>query len=84
MEESQSQLQKARKTGLRVTAYVTARIMGRDLHDEVTRLESQSRARSLCEMFVFLAILLALALFAASFGWIGLALYFAAVTILFY
>jgi hypothetical protein len=84
MEEIQSRLEKARKTGFRVTAYVIARIMGRDLREEVARLERQSRARSLCEMFILLAVLLALALFAASFGWIGLALYFAAVMVLFY
>ncbi|KQI71871.1 hypothetical protein AN191_10485 [Loktanella sp. 5RATIMAR09] len=84
MEEFQTHLAKARKTGFRVTAYVTARILQRDLHDEVARLETQSRAKSYREMAALLGVLFALAVIAASFGWIGLALYFAAVLLLFY
>ncbi len=84
MEEFQLHLAKARKTGFRVTAYVTARILQRDLHDEVARMETQPRGKSYWEMAVLLGVLFALAVLAASFGWIGLALYFAAALLLFY
>lgn len=84
MDDLQLHLAKARKTGFRVTAYVNARILQRDLHDEVDRLESQPRAKSYAELAVLLAVLFALAVFAASFGWVGLALYFVVALLVFY
>lgn len=84
MEELQSHFEKARKSAFRVTAYVCARILRRDLRSEVDRLERQPRAKSYLETGATLTVLFGLSVFAASFGWIGLALYFAAVLILFY
>jgi hypothetical protein len=84
MEELQLHLAKARQTGFRITAYVKARLLRRDLRGEVVRLENQPRSKSYLELALLLAALFALAVFAASFGWVGLALYFAAVLVLFY
>lgn len=80
----QSHITKARKAGFRITAYVIARLMRRDLHDEVARFEKQPRARSYTEMAALLIALFVLAVVAASFGWVGLGLYFAVMLILFY
>lgn len=54
---------------------------GRDIETELDRLHKQSRSRSYAETAVVLATLFGLALGAASFGWVGLLLYFAIVAI---
>jgi len=84
MEELQSHLEKARKSAFRVTAYVFARTFRRDLRMETDRFEQQPRAKSYLETGATLMALFGLSILAASFGWIGLALYFVAVLILFY
>jgi hypothetical protein len=62
-----------------VTAHVVSRVAGRDIQTELDRLHKQSRAKSYAESAVVLATLFGLALAAASFGWVGLLLYFAVV-----
>lgn len=84
MEELHLHLEKARKSAFRVTAYVCARTLRRDLHTEVDRLEQQPRSKSYLETGATLTSLFGLSVFAASVGWVGLAVYFAAVLILFY
>lgn len=84
MAELQSHFEKARRSVFRITAYVGARILRRDMRSEVDRLERQPRAKSYLEAGATLTVLFGLSVLAASFGWIGLALYFAAVLILFY
>jgi hypothetical protein len=74
-------LENARKTAFRITAYVNARVFRRDLHAEVDRIEDQPRSKSYTETGLTMSVLLALALTAASFGWIGLCVYFLALLI---
>jgi hypothetical protein len=70
------------KTCFRVAAHVVARVAGRDIQTELDRLYAQSRSRSYAETAGILAALFGLALAAASFGWVGLLLYFAVVAIM--
>ncbi len=67
------------KTCFRVAAHVASRVAGRDIQTELDRLNAQSRFRSYVETAGILAALFGLALAAASFGWVGLLLYFAVV-----
>lgn len=73
----------ARKTAFRITALVNARAFRRDFRAELDRVQQQPRARSYAETALTLGVLLALALVAASFGWIGMCLYFLGILILF-
>jgi len=77
-------LNAALKTATNVTAYVKAKVLRRDLHAELRRLEDLPTMRAHIEVSVTMSILLALALFAASFGWVGLAAYFAIILVVFY
>lgn len=71
-------------TALKITALVKSRILRRDLRDEMTHLEELPPQQQWLQVSLVLATLLVLALLAASFGWMGLALYFAGVVLLFY
>lgn len=84
MGEQQSHLETARQTVFRITAYVSAKLRRRDLRAEVDRLETQPRTQSWGETALTLAMFLVLAIIAASFGWVGLSLYFLAALVLFY
>ncbi len=64
-------------------AYTCARILRRDYRSEIDRLEQQSRARSYLETLVTFGVLFGLAVVAASYGWIGMLVYFLAVLVLF-
>lgn len=72
------------KTCFIVTSYISSRVLRRDVKAELHRLETQPKHRSYAEMVLTIAVLFSLALLAASFGWIGLGLYFAAVVALFH
>lgn len=69
---------------MNITAYVMSRVFRRDLYDEVARLKSQDRMKSYFELGCVMAVLFGLAILAASFGWVGLGLYFLGVLVLFY
>jgi len=71
------------RTGLKVTALVLSKLRRRDIREEYQRLESLSRGQALMTVAVVLGGLFVLALIAASAGWIGLAVYFAAVVLIF-
>ena len=77
-------MEKARLTAFRITAYVIATILRRDLRVELDRIEQQPRSKSFFEVVAIATVIFALAIFASSFGWIGLGLYFLAILILFY
>ena len=70
-------------TCFRVTAHLISRTSGRDIHSELVRLEEAPKARSYAEVGLVLGTLFGLALFAASFGWLGLALYFAVILLVY-
>tara|TARA_Y100000589_G_scaffold308665_1_gene325426 strand:- start:413 stop:667 length:255 start_codon:yes stop_codon:yes gene_type:complete len=72
------------KIFLLVTAHVFSRVMNRDLHDELARLDRQKKLRTLVEIALTMIAIFIAALIAASLGWIGLALYFLLAAILFY
>jgi len=71
------------RTGVKVTALVLSKLRRTDIRDEFQRLEGVSRLRALASVVAVLAGLFALALVAASFGWIGLAVYFLAIVLIF-
>ncbi|MEL7106830.1 MAG: hypothetical protein AAGM21_12985 [Pseudomonadota bacterium] len=60
----------------RVTALVTARLRGRDIHTELERLDALPRARARVEVAGVIAAILGLAVLAASLGWIAMAAFF--------
>ena len=72
------------KIVLLVTAHVFSRVMNRDLRDELARLDRQKKLRTLVEIALTMIAIFIAALIAASFGWVGLALYFLFAAILFY
>ena len=84
MQEQPSLIDTVRQTAFRITAYVSAKILQRDLRAEVERIAQQPRSKSYVETASVMALFLAFSILAASFGWIGLGLYFLAVLILFY
>ncbi|MGR3512606.1 MAG: hypothetical protein ACU0GG_07555 [Paracoccaceae bacterium] len=71
------------RTGLKVTALVLAKLRRRDIRDEFRHLESLPRGQAWMTVGAVLVGLFVLALIAASAGWIGLAVYFAAVVLIF-
>ena len=64
------------KTLSLATAYVYCKILGWNLRNEVRRLEQQKKYRTYAEITFTVAIIFAAALFASSFGWMGLMVYF--------
>ena len=71
------------KTLSLMTAYVYCKVLRRDLRKELTRLEQQNKHRTYAEITFTVLIIFAAALFASSFGWIGLMLYFLLAAVLF-
>ena len=69
---------------LLITAYVFSRVLRRDLRAELQRLNQQTKFRTFVEMTMSMVGVFAAAFIAASFGWIGLALYLLFAVILFY
>jgi len=67
-----------------VTAYVSSRIMRRDLREELARLDQQNKLRTSIEITLTITAIFTAALIAAGFGWMGLMLYFLIAVILFY
>ena len=69
---------------LLITAHLFSRVLRRDLHAELERLNQQTKFRTFIEMTTSIVGIFAAAFIAASFGWIGLALYLLFAAILFY
>ena len=72
------------ETALRITAYVRSRLKRSDFQAEMARMDELHPGRAKLEIAVVFGALFACAFIGASFGWIGLGLYFAIVFILFY
>ena len=67
-----------------ITAHLFSKLLRRDLRDELQRLDQQKKIRSFVEITLSIVGIFPVAFIAASFGWIGLALYFLFAAILFY
>ena len=72
------------KIFLMITAHLLSKALGKDLHDELQRLNQQKKFRTFVEITVSVVGIFGAAFIAASFGWIGLALYLLLAAILFY
>ena len=72
------------KMFLMITAHLFSKALRRDLHDELQRLNQQKKFRTFVEITVSVVGIFAAAFIAASFGWIGLALYLLFAAILFH
>ena len=72
------------KIFLMITAHLFSKALRRDLHDELQRLNQQKKFRTFVEITMSVVGIFAAAFIAASFGWIGLALYLLSAAILFY
>tara|TARA_B100000902_G_C26794209_1_gene661330 strand:- start:191 stop:445 length:255 start_codon:yes stop_codon:yes gene_type:complete len=72
------------KIFLLITAHLFSKILHRDLRDELQRLDQQKKIRTFVEITISIVGIFAAAFTAASFGWIGLALYLLFAAILFY
>ena len=72
------------KIFLMITAHLFSKALQRDLHDELQRLNQQKKFRTCIEIIMSVVGIFAAAFIAASFGWIGLALYLLSAAILFY
>ncbi|MEM6385248.1 MAG: hypothetical protein AAF718_03325 [Pseudomonadota bacterium] len=72
-----------KQSGLKVAALVLSKLKRQSLADEYERLRSAPRSKAMLTVAAVLAGLFCIALIAASFGWIGLALYFGGVVLLF-
>ena len=71
------------KTLSSVTAYVYCKVLRRDLRNELARFEQQKKYLTYAEITFTVLIIFAAALFASSFGWMGLLLYFLIAAVLF-
>ena len=69
---------------LLITAHLLSRVLRRDLRAELQRLNQQTKFRTFVEITMSMVGVFAAAFIAASFGWIGLALYLLFAAILFY
>ena len=69
---------------LLITAHLFSRVLRRDLRAELQRLNQQKKFRTFVEITISMVGVFAAAFIAASFGWIGLALYLLFAAILFY
>lgn len=67
----------------RVVALVLSRLLGRDIHNELERLNTQVRSRSYAEGSIVLGGLMGLAFLATAIGIWALCLYFVAIFFLF-
>ena len=67
-----------------ITAHLLSKLLRRDLRDELQRLDQQKKIRTFVEITLSIVGIFAAAFIAASFGWIGLALYLLSAAILFY
>ena len=67
-----------------ITAHLFSKLLRRDLRDELQRLDQQKKMRTFVEITLSIVGIFAAAFIAASFGWIGLALYLLSAAILFY
>ena len=72
------------KLFLLITAHVLSKVFRRDFSDEVRRLNKQNKFVTFAEITLSIFGIFAAAFTAASFGWLGLALYFLFAAILFY
>jgi hypothetical protein len=72
------------KIFLMITAHLFSKALGRDLHDELQRLNQQKKFRTFVEITVSVVGIFGAAFIAASFGWIGLTMYFLSAAIFFY
>ncbi|MEM9844047.1 MAG: hypothetical protein AAF965_04555 [Pseudomonadota bacterium] len=71
------------RTGFKVTALVLSRLRRSDISAEYARLGELPRTQAWGHVAAVLATLFVAALIAASFGWIGLAVYFGAALLIF-
>ena len=69
---------------LLITAYLSSRVLRRDLRAELQRFNQQTKFRTFVEMTTSMVGIFAAAFIAASFGWIGLAMYLLFAAILFH
>ena len=67
-----------------ITAHLFSKLLRRDLRDELQRLNQQKKIRTFVEITLSIVGIFAAAFIAASFGWIGLAVYLLFAAILFY
>ena len=67
-----------------ITAHLFSKLLRRDLRDELQRLDQQKKIRTFFEITLSIVGIFAAAFIAASFGWIGLAVYLLFAAILFY
>ena len=67
-----------------ITAHLFSKLLRRDLRDELQRLDQQKKIRTFVEITLSIVGIFAAAFIAASFGWIGLAVYLLLAAILFY
>ena len=67
-----------------ITAHLFSKLLRRDLRDELQRLDRQKKIRTFVEITLSIVGIFAAAFIAASFGWIGLAVYLLFAAILFY
>ena len=72
------------KIFLMITAHLVSKALGKDLHDELQRLNQQKKFRTFIEITVSVVGIFGAAFIAASFGWIGLTMYFLSAAIFFY
>tara|TARA_X000000950_G_scaffold234773_1_gene284886 strand:- start:22 stop:276 length:255 start_codon:yes stop_codon:yes gene_type:complete len=72
------------KIFLMITAHLFSKALRRDMHDELQRLNQQKKIRTCVEITMSIVGIFTAAFIAASFGWIGLALYMLSAAILFY
>ena len=72
------------KIFLMITAHLFSKALRRDLHDELQRLNQQKKFRTFVEITVSVVGIFGAAFIAASFGWIGLTMYFLSAAIFFY
>ena len=72
------------KIFLMITAHLFSKALGKDLHDELQRLNQQKKSRTFVEITVSVVGIFGAAFIAASFGWIGLTMYFLSAAIFFY
>lgn len=71
------------KAMFRIAALVLSRLQGGNIRAELHRLGALPKSRSYVQVGGVLAVLFALALLAASFGVLGLLIYFAGAVLLF-
>ena len=67
-----------------ITAHLFSKLLRRDLRDELQRLDQQKKIRTVVEITLSIVGIFAAAFIAASFGWIGLAVYLLFAAIVFY